>query len=264
MTRDAAPLRVVVVDDEALARERVLTELDGAPDVQVVAECADGEAAVRAVAEHAPDVLFLDVQMPGMTGFDVLRALPPEVPAPVVVFVTAYDRFALQAFEARAIDYLVKPFTRERLLRALERARTQVRGRDADGLDPRVRALLDALRPAARHQERFMVRRGKNLVLVRADDIHWVEAADNYVELHTAGGSHLLRGSITGMQERLDPSRFLRIHRRIIVNVDRIVSMQPWGQGEYVVRLSDGTEVNSSRSYRDQLMALGEQRPDGE
>jgi two-component system LytT family response regulator len=250
-------MRALIVDDEPLARERVRTLLARhAPHVEVIGECGDGVAAVAAIASEQPDVVFLDVQMPAMTGFDVVSAVGPEN-MPLVVFVTAYDDFALRAFEAHAIDYLVKPFAPERLLAAVERVQTQLLGRTRDALEAKLRALIRTAQPAD-YLDRFMVKRGQRFVFVRAGDVRWIEAADNYVRLHTTGGSELLRATLSALESRLDPRRFVRVHRSAIVNLDYLVSMEAWGQGEYLLRLAGGEEITSSRTYRSRIrQALG-------
>ena len=245
-------MRALIVDDEPLARERVRTLLSrDAPSVEVVGECGDGAAAVAAIESLRPDVVFLDVQMPGMTGFEVVSAVGPEN-MPLVVFVTAYDEFALRAFEAHAIDYLVKPFAPERLRAAMERVRTQLLGRTRDELESNLRALITTAQPTE-HLDRFMVKRGQRFVFVRASDVRWVEAADNYVKLHTDTGCEMLRATLNTLEARLDPRCFVRVHRSAIVNVDHLVSMEPWGQGEYLLSLAGGAEITSSRTYRTRI-----------
>ncbi len=248
-------LRVVIVDDEPLARERLRGLLDAERDVEVVGEVEDGASAVEWLRRRAPDVVFLDVQMPGMTGFDVVREVGADR-MPVTVFVTAHDRFALDAFEASAIDYLVKPFAPARLRDALRRARAQVAGRRgaaapsgaADG-EARTR------RPPG-GVERLMVRRGETWQMVRTADVAYARAADNYVELHAGKAVHLLRGTLGELETRLDPRRFIRVHRGLLVNVEYVRTLQPWGSGEYVVTLADGTQLQTSRTYRANVRAL--------
>lgn len=250
-------MRALIVDDEPLARERVRTLLvRHAPHVDVIGECGDGATAVAAIESEQPDVVFLDVQMPGMTGFEVVSAVGPEN-MPLVVFVTAYDDFALRAFEAHALDYLVKPFAPERLLAAVERVQTQLLGRTRGALESNLRALIRTAQPAE-HLDRFMVKRGQSFVFVRASEVRWIEAADNYARLHTASGSALLRATLTALEGRLDPRRFVRVHRGAIVNIDFLASMETWGQGEYLLRLTSGEQITSSRTYRARIrQALG-------
>jgi two-component system LytT family response regulator len=249
-------MRVMIVDDEPLARERIRTLLAMLPDVEVVGEHGDGISAADAILDVQPDVVFLDVQMPGMTGFEVVSAVGAER-MPLVVFVTAYDEFALRAFEAHAIDYLVKPVGMDRFRAAVERARTQLRGRDRQGLESRLRTLVEAARPAE-HMDRLLVKRGARFVFVRVEDVRWLEAADNYVNVHTSAGAELLRSTLGALEARLDPRRFVRVHRGAIVNIDHLQAMEPWGQGEYLLTLAGGARITSSRTYRARLrQALG-------
>jgi two-component system LytT family response regulator len=246
-------LRVLVVDDEPLARRGILARLRRAPDVEVVGECASGREAVEAIRAHAPDVVFLDVQMPGTDGFGVVEAVGPER-VPEVVFVTAYDQHALRAFDARALDYLLKPIDDERFARALERARQRVEERRHGELGRRVAGALgtDAA-PPVRPAERFLVPRAGRVQVVHADEVDWIGAAGDYVTLHAGGATHLLRETMAGMEARLDPARFVRIHRSTIVNVERIRELLPHFNREYVVVLRDGTRLKLSRSYRGRL-----------
>jgi len=242
-------LRTLVVDDEALARERLTTLLAAHLDVCVIGECASGEEAVDAIAAESPDLVFLDVQMPGGNGFDVVAGMGPER-APAVIFATAYDEFALRAFDANAVDYLLKPIGEERLAEALQRVRRRLGAGVAPAVNPGLLALLQQLGEAPAYRTRFAVRAGERFHVVRAADITWIEAADNYVRLHVSGGSHLLRATVREMEGMLDPRRFLRIHRSIIVNVERVQMLSAWGLGEYLFELADGTKVSSSRRYR--------------
>ena len=242
-------IRALIVDDEPLARQRIRTLLEADPDVEVVGECADGRSAVAAVREQAPDLLFLDVQMPLLDGFGVLAALGAG-PLPVVIFVTAHDRYALRAFEVHALDYLLKPFDRERFRTALGRAKAQVR-REPDGdVSRRLLALLRDVQQARKPLERLVVKSGGRVYFVRTEDIDWIEAAGNYVRLHVGKEAHLLRESMAGLEARLDAGRFLRIHRSTIVNIEHIRELQPAFHGDYAVILRDGTQLTLSRSYR--------------
>jgi two-component system LytT family response regulator len=247
-------IRVAVVDDEPLARQRIVELLRGEPDMQVVAECADGEEAVERIVRLRPDLVFLDVQMPEMDGFEVLAALGPSH-APVVVFVTAYDQFALQAFEAQALDYLLKPFASPRFHRMLDRARAQVARGRSPALEERLERLLGAL-PGGPYLERFVVRTADRIRFVRACDVEWIEAEGNYVRLHERGRSHLLRASLASVAGRLDPRCFLRVHRSAVVSLDRVREVQVYGKGTYVLVLEDGTKVTSSVTYREGVERL--------
>jgi len=246
-------MRTLIVDDEPLARERLRTLLRDEPDIELIGECADGKEAVSAIQGKNPELLFLDVQMPEMDGFAVLEAVGPER-VPAVVFVTAYDRYALRAFDVHALDYLLKPFDRERFQKALERARAQVGERGK--LGDRLLALLKDIKEEPKHPQRFVIKSAGRVFFLRADEINWIEAAGNYVQLHVGSATHLMRETMGGLETRLDPEKFVRIHRSAIVQVDRIKEMQPAFHGDYIVILEDGTRLNLSRSYREKLQAL--------
>ena len=246
-------MRTLIVDDEPLARERLRTLLRDEPGIDLIGECADGKEAVSAIQEKNPELLFLDVQMPEMDGFAVLEAVGPER-VPAVVFVTAYDRYALRAFDVHALDYLLKPFDRERFQKTLERARAQVGERGK--LGDRLLALLKDIKEEPKHPVRFVIKSAGRVFFLRADEINWVEAAGNYVQLHVGSATHLMRETMGGLEARLDPEKFVRIHRSAIVKVDRLKEMQPAFHGDYIVILQDGTRLNLSRSYREKLQAL--------
>ena len=246
-------MRTLIVDDEPLARERIRTLLRDEPDIELIGECADGKEAVSAIQGKNSELLFLDVQMPEMDGFAVLEAVGPER-VPAVVFVTAYDRYALRAFDVHALDYLLKPFDRERFHKALERARAQVGERGK--LGDRLLALLKDIKEEPKRPERFVIKSAGRVFFLRADEIDWVEAAGNYVQLHVGSITHLMRETMGGLEARLDPEKFVRIHRSAIVQVDRLKEMRPAFHGDYIVILQDGTRLNLSRSYREKLQAL--------
>lgn len=249
------PLRVLIVDDEPLARQRLVGLLEG-HDVEIAGECGDGLAAVAAIEAQAPDLLFLDVHMPKLDGFGVLEAIAPER-MPVTVFVTAYDQYALRAFEVHALDYLLKPFDRERFERTLERARLEIERARASERTLKLAGLLadlQAARPKA--LDRLVVRANGRVFFLRAGDVDWIEAAANYVDLHVGNEVHLIRETINELAARLDPATFLRIHRSIIVNLDRVKEIQPWFNRSYVLVLRDGTQLRSSRAYRARLHRL--------
>ncbi len=245
-------IRTVVADDEPLARERIVTLLQGEPDIEVVAECPDGNRTIAAIHHLSPDLLFLDVQMPGASGFDVVQAVKPER-MPIVVFVTAYDKYALRAFDVHALDYLLKPFDRDRFHKALERAREQVERQQTGDLGRRLLALVQDLKPGEQRLDRLVVKSGGRVFFLRTDEIDWIEAAGNYVRLHLGADSHLFRETMNALEARLDPQRFFRIHRSRIVNIERIQELQPWFNGEYAVVLRDGTKLTLSRGYREKL-----------
>jgi two-component system LytT family response regulator len=243
-------LRALIVDDEPLAREGVVLRLGRFKDVEVVGECENGSSAIKKILELNPDVVFLDVQMPGMDGFEVLRALPEES-LPQVIFLTAYEQYALGAFEVHALDYLLKPVDDERFDRAVERAR---RVGDSESKVRTAERVLQMLRQGpASYVSRFPVRVGSRIQLVFTEDIEWIQGAGNYAELHSPGRSHLLRETLNSLEQKLDPSQFLRIHRSKIVRVGCVRELQPIDNREYLVRLADGSEHRSSRSYADRL-----------
>jgi two-component system LytT family response regulator len=242
----------MVVDDEPMARERLVDLLGQEKDIELIGECADGAQAVSAIQQQQPDLVFLDVQMPACDGFRVIENVGPDR-MPAVVFVTAYDEYALKAFEVHAIDYLLKPFGRDRFQQSLQHARAHVERRRAGDLGRRLMALVHDVKPEPPRMDRLIVKSGGRVFFLRTDDIDWVEAAGNYVRLHLATESHLFRETMNNMEARLDGQRFVRIHRSRIVNSDRIKELQPWFNGEYVVVLSNGTRLTLSRGYRERL-----------
>lgn len=252
-------IRVVTVDDEPLARLGLRRAVERDPDFTLVAECAHGLEAVDAVRSSRPDLLILDLQLPGLDGFGVVEALAAEALAseqmPALIFATAFDEHALRAFDAQALDYVLKPFDGDRLQRALDRAKTLVRLRQLDRLGGSQRAGREA---AQRHGglERIVVKRGGRISFSRVDEIDWIEAADNYVQLHVGRETHLVHGTLAKLEASLDPERFLRVHRSAIVNLTRIRALEPLFHGEYRIVLESGDEVTSGRTYRDRLERL--------
>ena len=257
------PIRTLIVDDEPLARDRLLNLLRAEPDIEIVGQCANGQEAVSAIQKEQPNLVFLDVQMPELNGFDVLAALDLNR-MPVVIFVTAFDRFALRAFEVHALDFLLKPFDQERFNKALDRARSHLKNRRADELSQRLAALLAGL-PAgtsgSKPVERLAVKTEGRIVFVRTDDLDWIEAADNYVSLHVGGESFLLRETMNHLEGRLAAGKFLRISRSVIVNVERVKELQPLFHGEYAVILRNGMRLTLTRGYRDKLEILLGNKP---
>ena len=251
-------MRVLIVDDEPLARRGIALRLADF-DVEIVAECGDGKSAVQKLLELSPDVVFLDVQMPGMNGFEVLRSLP-EGRVPIVIFLTAYEEHALRAFEVHALDYLLKPIDDDRFTAAVQRAMRQLDARSKMRAAKRVLEMLgDDARP---YLARFIVRTGSRIAVVQADDTEWIGGAGDYVELHAGGRTHLLRETLNALEQRLDPAKFMRIHRSRIVRADSIVELKSIDNREYQVKLSDGSEHRSSRSYADRLAAWLDPRAD--
>lgn len=243
-------MRALIVDDEPLARSGVAVRLGKFPDVEIVGECGDGPSAVEQILRLSPDVVFLDVQMPGMDGFEVLRTLSSE-DMPSVIFLTAYEQYALRAFEVHALDYLLKPLDDERFARAVERAR-QVQDTDSKiRMSERILRLLGE--STGKYVSRFPVRTGSRIQVVHADDIEWIAAAGDYAELHCGGRHHLLRETMNSLEQKLDPAKFLRIHRSRIVRLTCVRELHPIDNREYLVTLSDGSEHRSSRSYAERL-----------
>lgn len=278
-------IRTLIVDDEPAARAGMRQLLAADPEIVVAGECASGEEAVEAIRDGAPDLVFLDVQMPELDGFDVLRAVGVAA-APAVVFVTAYDQYALRAFDVHAIDYLLKPFTDDRFREALGRAKQQVRQGHLGELSERLAVLLEQLgdaqatprangpapaapapptlsaSPAGRapaleptYLERLVVKSAGKVTLLRVAEIEWIDAEGDYVRIHVGKAWHLLRETMKNLEARLDPTRFVRIHRSTIVNLERVKELQPFFRGEYVVVLNGGTTLKLSRGYRDTLEA---------
>jgi len=245
-------LRVLIVDDEPLARQRLQRMLRGEDDLELLAPCADGRAAVAAILEQRPDLLFLDVQMPGMTGFEVLATVGAKR-MPVVIFVTAHDRFALQAFEAEAVDYLLKPFGAERVQKALGRARDFLAGGSRRKLERQYDHLLRAT-SATQESPCILVKKRERVLVLRPEDIDFVEAYGDYVRLRVGTETHLLRGTLGDMERKLKAQGFVRIHRSRLVQRARIAQVESKPSGDYVVRLLDGRELAGSRRYRRPLL----------
>lgn len=236
--------RIVIVDDEPPARDKLRRFVDEDGRARIVGEAGDGLEAVRVIEQERPDIVLLDIQMPELDGFDVLAALEVE-PLPHVIFVTAHDEHAVRAFEVRALDYLLKPVDRRRFTDALDRAL------DTPDADPRAALAGASTRPL----ERFLVRVRGRMRLVTVDDVDWIGGADNYVELHAGGETHLVRGTLREVEARL-PERFVRIHRSAIVNLDRVRELHGWSHGDFLIELRDGTELRLSRRYRDRLAGV--------
>ncbi len=265
-------IRAIIVDDEQLARRGIRARLERAGGYTVVAECASGSEAIAAIREHQPAVVFLDVQMPGVDGFGVIEEIGAEQ-MPVVIFVTAFDNHALKAFEAHAFDYLLKPIDDVRFATTIERARHRVIEREESGVARRLAALMNDIRPAlgagpgvARHLDspdasasapmnRIVVRDRDRVLLIDVGDIDWIGADGDYVRIHASGKSHLIRDTMTAMEQRLDRGAFVRIHRSTIVNTSRIRELRPYSSREYAVILRDGTRLRLSRRYRERLRA---------
>jgi two-component system LytT family response regulator len=252
--RDANPskIRALIVDDEPLARRRIKSLLAHDHSVEVIGECSDGYKAVTSITDLTPDLVFLDVQMPAMDGFEVIKTIGAER-MPTVIFVTAYDQYALKAFEVNALDYLLKPFDRRRFQKTLERAKAMIRGLQNGGLNNQLLSLLGDLRREQETPDRFIIKSGGRVVFLRVEEIDWMRTVGNYVRLQVGRDSHLMRETMSGMEAKLNPDRFMRVHRSTIVNLDRVKEVQPWAKGEYVVIMRDGTRLIMSRRYRERL-----------
>lgn len=248
------PWTAVIADDEPLARARIAGYLADAPDVAVVAQCGSGTETVEAIREHRPDLLFLDVQMPGGDGFEVLRQLGNESPR-AVIFVTAFDQHALRAFDVHAVDYLLKPYDEDRFRAALGRARARLAASEG-GVDARLRALLATLPAApASYLERIAIKPAAGRILVRrVAELDWAEADGNYVRLHFGKESHLQREKLSALEAQLDPARFVRVHRSAVVNVDRVRELRQSFHGDYTIVLQSGGEVPLGRAQKDELL----------
>jgi two-component system LytT family response regulator len=248
-------IRALIVDDEPLAREGILMRLAAEPDVEVIGECRNGREAVAAIRRDAPDLVFLDIRMPRTDGFAVIEAIGADR-MPHVIFVTAHDEYAIQAFEVHALDYLLKPVDGARFTAALSRARARIRGQKLTTMTAQLQQMIGELRGEREYLDRLYVKCDGRILAVDVDDIDWIEAADNYVHLHAGRASHLLLATMNGLEAKLDPRRFLRIHRSVIVNLRRIKELRPMFHGEYRVILQDNTELASGRRYGKSLQKL--------
>ena len=243
--------RVLIVDDEPLARDRIRALLSGDRQIEIVAEARNGREAIEAISTHTPDIVFLDVQMPDMDGFEVLQALNLE-PMPLVIFVTAFDRHAIRAFEVSAIDYLMKPFDRSRFAKALERAKAHLKRPSDDAADTsRIVRMLEELKSGRRYLERFAIKTSERVLFVRAEEVDSIEAEGNYVRINVRETSYLVRDTINNVESQIDPRTFVRIHRSTIVNMNRVKELQTWARGEYRVVLHGGASYTLSRGYRE-------------
>ena len=249
-------IRTLIVDDEPLAREKLRGFLEKETDVEILGECRDGREALEKIEQDQPDIVFLDVQMPEMDGFEVLEHVDAEH-LPIVIFVTAYDQYALKAFDVHAVDYLLTPFERKRFAEALARARSDVERHQGGSVK---RQLLDLLQEVearrSKYPTRLVIKTSGRVVFLKVDEIDWVDAAGNYVRLHAGNDSHMLRETMGRLEERLDPEKFLRIHRSTIVNIERISELQQQFHGDYLVVLKNGRRLTLSRSYRDRIQDL--------
>jgi two-component system LytT family response regulator len=249
-------IRTLIVDDQLIARESMRRMLQNEPNIEVVGLCPGGKEAVEAINRLSPDLVLLDAQMPEVDGFDVVARVDP-ARMPAIIFVTAHDSFALKAFEAHALDYLMKPCDVGRLRRSLERVRDQIRRRETGELNHRLLALLNDLKAGPNTSDRLAVKTSGRVLFLKFDEIDWVEAADNYLKFHAGGEAHLVRDTMNAVEEKLPADKFLRIGRSTIVNLERVKELQPMFHGDYAVILRDGARLTLSRNYRDKLKQLG-------
>jgi two-component system, LytTR family, response regulator len=248
-------MHTVIADDEGLALRKLRILLHSEGGVKIVAECHDGNETLAAVRTHKPDLLFLDIQMPELDGFELLKQISEEE-MPIVIFTTAYDHYAIRAFEAHALDYLLKPFNQGRLHRALERARAELLKSHEESVKSRILDLLSATKPESKQLRRLVIRTAGRVVFLDMNEVDWIEAAANYVRIHSGKDSYLLREGIGHMSAKLDPERFVRIHRSLIVNINRIRELQPCDNGEYIAVLKSGKALSCSRGCRSELQRL--------
>ncbi len=252
---DKKAITALIVDDEQPGRHKIREMLKHESTIEIIGECTNGADAVEAIQSKKPDLVFLDVQMPEMDGFGVIKKLGVSN-LPEIIFVTAYDHYALQAFEVHALDYLLKPFDKERFQNALQRAKDRVLQRDQSAMGQKLLSMLQEIKLNQKHSDRLVVKSEGKVFFLKTDEIDWIEAAGNYVRLHAGGESHLLRETMSGIQKKLNPNQFIRIHRSTFVNIEQIKELQPWFHGEYVVILKEGTQLTMSRGYRNNLTEL--------
>ena len=245
----AMTLRAIIVDDEELARQRIRDLLEERPDIRIVAECRNGKTAIEAIRRHQADLVFLDVQMPDVDGFGVIEEIGSDK-MPPVIFVTAFDKYALEAFEANAVDYLLKPFDRGRFQSAVNRLLARQEREHIQDIDRRLNQLLAMAQSGSQYPDRLIARTSGSVYFVKVDTINWIEASRNYVKIHCGSETHTIRETMAKMEQRLDPERFLRIHRSTVVNIDRIKKIEPGIGTESIVVLEDGERLMVSRAYR--------------
>ena len=248
------PIRTLIVDDEPLARKKILTFLAGEKDIEICAECANGLEAVDAIRNYNPDLLFLDIQMPEMDGFEVIRSFEAAT-LPCVIFVTAYDQYAIQAFENHALDYLLKPYNRERFLTALNRARDILHNKQLQNVNEHLLRLLTQLENPKKYTERIVIKSSQRIFFLPVTEIDWLGAAGNYVEIHSGKETHLIRDTLSHLETTLDPNQFIRIHRSAMVNINRIQEIQP-DCSDYLLILKTGHKISMSRNYKEKFTKI--------
>jgi len=248
-------IRVLIADDKSPAREKIRRMLRQETGIEVIGECAGGLETVSFIEKHKPDLVFLEIQMPDLDGFEILRKIE-NGKLPFVIFVTESESFAVRAFEVSALDYLLVPFNKERLQTAVQKARQQIENRRNGSLDKLLRAFLDKFPDGKNYPDKIMLKTAKGISFINTNEVDWVEAAGNYVKLHVKESGHLLRETMNNIESKLNPDKFLRIHRSSLVNIDRIKELQPLFNGDYIVILQNDTELNLSRNYHDRLQRL--------
>lgn len=246
---NARRIRALVVDDEPLAREMIREMLEDDPEVEIVGECSNGREAIEAIKLENPDLVFLDIQMPELGGFEVLESFDQQT-APYIIFVTAFDQYAVRAFEVHAFDYLLKPFDEERFDAAWQRVKEQIKLDQTGERDRHILELLEELKSGPRHLERLVIKNGGRVFFINVQDVYCIESEGNYVRVYDNQKGYLLRETISNLEEQLDPKQFRRIHRSAIVKIDKIKEMQPWFHGEYRIIMENGKQLTLSRNYR--------------
>jgi len=249
-------IRAIIVDDEPLAREKVQLFAASEPDIEIVDVCSNGHEAITSFNKFKPDLLFLDIQMPEITGFEVLQRLP-STKLPGIIFITAYDEFALRAFEFHALDYLLKPYDRERFQKSVAHARTALRSAsETETTTEQIKLLLNSIQQTSNKLERLIVKTNGRIIFLRIEEIDWMEAAGNYVKLHVGNEAHLIRETMNGLEQQLNPQKFIRIHRSTIINIEKIKELEPYFNGEYKVVLNNHTQLILSRNYRESFIKV--------
>ena len=248
-------IRTLIIDDEPLAREGIQMRLKKEPDIEVIGECGNGREAVTTILQAAPDLVFLDIQMPRLDGFGVIETIGV-TKMPQVIFVTAYDEHALRAFEVHALDYLLKPIDGQRFVEALKRARDRLQGQNIEAIRGQLQIMMESLQIGKKYLERISIKTANRIFLLSVDEIDWIEAASNYVQVHVGRASHLLHTTMNSLEGKLDAAQFFRLHRSTIVNIKQIKELHPMFHGEYRIILKDRKELTSGRSYKDRLQQL--------
>ncbi len=246
-------IKLIIIDDEPVARNIIKKFLAGENDFEIIGECGNGEDAVSMIIELKPDLIFLDIQMPEMDGFEVINAVGTKN-IPYIIFVTAYDQYAIKAFEINAVDYLLKPFDKERFLNSINRAKDIINSKN--DIKTQIKDLIENMNKNQKIMERILIKSGGKIFFLKTDEISWIEAAAYYVKLHFGKDSYLIRETLNNMENKIDPSKFIRIHRSYIVNIEFIKELQPWFKNKYVVILKDGTKLNLSRNFREKFFNL--------